>query len=188
MKVIGKRILWEGKFIKTTLITYKDRKGRVRKWEAVSRLKHNDVVVIIPITRNHELVLIRQFRPSLDSYVIELPAGLVNPEEDLVSAGRRELIEETAHTSDTISLLEEGVMSTGINTEKWRVLVAQDVEEVSQEILHAHPPDENEDIEIIKVPLDNLYQFLEAYGRTDSEVDLRIFGLIELAKRKLRIL
>jgi len=49
-------------------------------------------VVIIPITRNHELVLIRQFRPSLDSYVIELPAGLVDPEEDLVSAGRRSLL------------------------------------------------------------------------------------------------
>jgi len=79
-------------------------------------------------------------------------------------------------------------MSTGINTEKWRVLVAQNVEEVSQEILHAHPPDENEDIEIIKVPLDNLYQLLEAYGRTGSAIDLRIFGLIELAKRKLLIL
>jgi len=43
-------------------------------------------------------------------------------------------------------------------------------------------------MEIIKVPLENLYQALEAYGRTSSEVDLRIFGLIELAKRKLRVL
>jgi 8-oxo-dGTP pyrophosphatase MutT (NUDIX family) len=188
MKVIGKRTLWEGKFIKTTLITYKDRKGGLREWEAVSRVKHNDVVVIIPITRSHELVLIRQFRPSLDSYVIELPAGLVGPEEDLISAGRRELIEETAHTSDSLSLLEEGVMSTGINTEKWRVLVAQNAEEVSPEILHVHSPDENEDIEVMKVPLENLYQVLEDYGRTGSEVDLRIFGLIELAKRKLPLL
>lgn len=188
MKIIGKRTLWEGKFIKTTLITYKDRKGGVREWEAVSRSKHNDVVVIIPITRNHELVLIRQYRPSLDSYVIELPAGLVPPDEDLVTAGRRELIEETGHTSDSIALLEEGVMSTGINTERWRVLIAQNAEEVSQEIRQAHPPDENEDIEIIKVPLDNLYQALEDCSSSGSEVDLRIFGLIELAKRKLLIL
>jgi ADP-ribose pyrophosphatase len=187
MKVLSRTTLWEGKYIKTTLIRYKDRKGTLREWEAVSRAKHNDVVVIIPITRKQELLLIRQYRPSLDAHVIELPAGLVEQGEDLVSAAKRELIEETAHTSDIITLLTEGVMSTGINTERWRIHVAEDVVEVPKEMLRTHTPDENEDIDIIKVPFQALYQVLETYGSNGNEVDLRIFGLIELAKRKLHI-
>lgn len=187
MKVIGRKTLWEGKFIKTTLITYEDRNGKQREWEAVSRMKHNDVVVVVPITGDDELLLIRQYRPSLDNYVIELPAGLVDPEEDLISAGRRELIEETAHTSDDITLLDEGVMSTGINTEKWRILIARNAREVHEDVRETHPPDENEDIDIIKVPLKALYQVLEKYSSSGNEIDLRIYGLIELAKRKLQI-
>lgn len=187
MKVISRKTLWEGKFIKTTLITYEDRCGRQREWEAVSRVKHNDVVVIVPVTVDDELLLIEQYRPSLDKYIIELPAGLVVPGEDLISAGRRELIEETAHTSDDIVLLDEGVMSTGINTEKWRILVARNVRKVHGDVREAHPPDENEDIDIIKVPLKAVYQVLENYSGAGSEIDLRIYGLVELAKRKLEI-
>ena len=186
MKVLSRKILWEGKFLRTILITYKDRKGRLREWEAVSRVQHNDVVVIVAMTRDKELLLIRQYRPSLDRYVIELPAGLVEPAEDIIAAGRRELIEETAHTSGHLTLLEEGVMSTGINTERWRVLVAEDAEEVPEELSRVHGPDENEDIEVIKAPLGNLYQVLEAYSSRGDEIDLRIHGLLELAKKKLR--
>ena len=185
MKVINHKSLWKGKFLEIISISYKDRKGVIREWEAVNRLNVEGVVIIIPITEKEELILIKQFRPALDSYVIELPAGLVENEEDYITAGKRELIEETGYSSDNLSLLSDGVMSTGINTEQWKVVIAQDVKRVSQEVLSAHSSDENEDIEVLKVPLDSIFTELEHYKKNGAAIDLRIFGLLELAKRKM---
>lgn len=185
MKVVGCKTLWEGKFIKATLISYKDRKGIVRSWEAVSRVNDNGVVVIIPVTVNNELVLIRQFRPALDNYVVEFPAGLIDPGEDIISAGKRELIEETGYTSDNIVMFQEGVISTGINTEKWNILLATGATEVTEEVLRTHPADENEDIETIRVPVDAMHEMLDTFGKNGDEIDLRIFGLWSLAMKKI---
>ncbi len=186
MKVINQKTLWKGKFISTTLISYQDRNGIIRDWEAVSRVNDHGVVVVIPITDKNELVLIRQFRPALDNYVIELPAGLIDPGEDIIEAGRRELIEETGYTSDNFILFKEGVISTGINTEKWHILLATNVQEVPEHILSAYTPDENEDIENVIVPCDNLHDALQKFSDNGDDVDLRIFGLWDLARRKIQ--
>jgi len=186
MKVVNRKSLWKGKFIETVLITYKDRNGVLREWEAVDRINANGVAVIIPITEKNELILIKQYRPALDRYVIELPAGLVEINEDYMVAGKRELIEETGYSSDDLSLLTEGVISTGINTEEWKIVIAQNVKKVSQEVLAEHSADDNEDIEVMKVSLDSLFAELEKLRNDDVEIDLRIYGLLELAKRKLQ--
>jgi 8-oxo-dGTP pyrophosphatase MutT (NUDIX family) len=186
VKVVKRETLWEGKFIKAVLISYKDHTGTIRQWEAVSRINCNGVVVIIPVTDNNEVILIRQFRPALDNYVIEFPAGLIDPGEDIISAGLRELIEETGYTSDNVFLFTEGVISTGINTEKWNVLLAANTKKAPENIRQTHQPDENEDIETLSVPLDNAHDTLQQYGLNGDEVDLRIFGLLDLVKKKLK--
>ena len=185
MEVIGRRTLWKGTFIKTTLISYRDRFGVVREWEAVARAEDNRVVVIIPVTHRGELLLVRQYRPAVDSYVIELPAGLVEPDESDLAAGRRELIEETGHDADTITLLTEGVMSTGINAERWCILLAQGVREAEEEVRVEHTPDEGESIEPITVSFADVHEALEHYRRRGDTVDLRLYGLLELARRRL---
>jgi ADP-ribose pyrophosphatase len=185
MKVINRNSLWKGKFIETISISYKDHKGVLREWEAVSRLNIKGVVVIIPFTEINELILIKQFRPALDRYVIELPAGLVETQEDYITAGRRELIEETGYSSEDLSLLTEGVMSTGINAEQWKIVIAHKAKKVSKEVLANYPSDDNEDIEVLKVHMDSIVTELENFKKNDIEIDLRIFGLLELAKRKM---
>jgi ADP-ribose pyrophosphatase len=157
----------------------------VREWEAVGRAGDNRVVVIIPVTRMGELLLIRQYRPVVDSYVVELPAGLVESDEDDLAAGRRELIEETGYDADTITLLTEGVMSTGINTERWHILLAEDVRKAEEKVRGEHTADEGEDIEVIRVPFGDVHGALERYRREGDEVDLRIYGLLDLASRRL---
>lgn len=186
MKVIDRKSLWKGKFIETVMISYRDRHGHIRNWEAVDRIQNSGVVVVIPVTGGNELILIRQYRPALDRYVIELPAGLVERGEDYTETGKRELIEETGYAAEHVSLLTEGVVSTGINAEMWKIVLALNVKEVPAEILANHPSDDNEDIEVIKAPLENLYEALERFRRNGDVIDLRIFGLLELAKRKMK--
>ncbi|MGL5244006.1 MAG: NUDIX hydrolase, partial [Sarcina sp.] len=54
-----------------------------------------DGVMIVPITINDEFVLIKQFRPAINDYIYEFPAGLVDKGETIEEAAKRELFEET---------------------------------------------------------------------------------------------
>lgn len=185
MKVTGEETLWVGKFLKAVLITYVDDRGQTRQWEAVGRVNCDGVVVVAPVTERGEVVLIRQFRPVLGRRVVELPAGLVNPGEAPIEAARRELVEETGYFSEHLTLVTEGVMSTGINTEIWNVVLARDARPAPPEILSAYPPDEGEEIEVMRVPVDAVYDAAESCRKRGDLLDLRIFGIIELARRML---
>ncbi|MCL4536482.1 MAG: hypothetical protein M1610_02665, partial [Nitrospirae bacterium] len=69
METIGKRTVWEGKFIRALILTYKDHSGNLRNWEAVERVNCNGIVAIVPVTTKSELLLIRQFRPVVNNFV-----------------------------------------------------------------------------------------------------------------------
>ncbi len=185
MKVTGERVLWEGRYIRTSMILYKDSSGADREWEAVSRVNCSGIVIIVAVTKENEVILIRQFRPALNSYVIELPAGLIDVGEDAISAGKRELIEETSYCSDNFNMLTVGVMSTGVDTDRWNIVVARDAEKAPEYLQRAHQADENEEIETIIVPAGNVYDTLDAYARRGDQIDLRIYGLLELARRTI---
>lgn len=184
MKIIDRKVLWEGRFIRTVLITYKDKSGMTQKWEAVGRVNCERVVIIVPVTAEGEIILIRQYRPVLDNYVLELPAGLVELGETSLEAARRELVEETGYYTDELVHATEGVISTGINTETWDVVLARGVREAPGDVLRLYPPDESEDIEVVKIPIDYLHEALERFRARGDFVDLRIFGLIDLCRRK----
>ena len=60
---------------------------------------HQGVACVLPITKDGNVVLVRQFRPGPQSILLELPGGLIDrdpdggPDEDPRSAGNRELLE-----------------------------------------------------------------------------------------------
>lgn len=60
---------------------------------------HPGAVMIIPLLDNGEVVLERQYRYPVQQVMIELPAGKLNPGEDVLACARRELQEETGYTA-----------------------------------------------------------------------------------------
>ena len=78
---------------------YEDEEKNVRKWEGINRKQQTPVVVIIAqLKPSNRYILIRQFRPPTKSYILEFPAGLIDTGEDIQSAAKRELLEETGYT------------------------------------------------------------------------------------------
>ncbi len=60
-------------------------------------IRHPGSVVIIPVTAQDEIILVRQYRPAIGRWAWELPAGSLKSGEDVERAARRECQEETGH-------------------------------------------------------------------------------------------
>ncbi|MGO9379402.1 MAG: NUDIX hydrolase [Dissulfurispiraceae bacterium] len=183
--IIDKKTVWEGNFIRTLLLEYCDDQGNIRSWEAVERVNCDGIVAVIPVTKEGEVLMIRQFRPVLNSYVIEFPAGLNDKGETLVDAARRELIEETGYTSETFEFLAEGPVSSGLSTEVLTVYLAREATPASPQLRERHPIEETEDIEVVRAPLLSAYEMIEEFRGKGDVVDLKIYGFIALARMRM---
>lgn len=179
-KSINKRTVCEGNFLRFVGGTYTDSSGCLREWEFIERVNCNGIVAIVPVTDAHEVLLIRQFRPPVNNYVIEFPAGLNDKGDTLEEAARRELLEETGYYAGRMIFLTEGPLSSGASGEILSVYLAQDL--VFKGIAGR---DETEDIEVIKIPINKLFDHLSAFRSQGDYIDLKILGLLELAKKHL---
>src|SRR4051812_19123690 len=59
-----------------------------------------DAVSVVATTTDHRLILVRQFRAGSGRDSLETPGGLLDPGEDPLAAGARELLEETGYVGD----------------------------------------------------------------------------------------
>ncbi len=179
-RIKEKKITWEGKFLRSVLITYSDSSGTVREWESFERVNCKGIVAIVPVSDEGEVLLIRQFRPPVNGYVIEFPAGLNDRGDTLEEAAQRELLEETGHTASEMVFIAEGPLSSGASDEIITAFLAKGLE-----FRGIGKRDETEDIEVLKVPIQEFSQRVFELRRKGNYVDLKVFGLLELAKRHL---
>ena len=110
---------------------------------------HNGVVVILPI-KGKNIVFERQYRPILDRWLYELPAGMIEKGEKPKDCAIRELKEETGLTAKTLKLLFTSFASPGMSTERLYFFVASGLKKGGQEL------DEHEVINIRELPLKKL--------------------------------
>src|SRR4051812_7184080 len=62
-------------------------------------IQPSDYVVVLGVTPEHEAVLVRQYRPTVEGQTLEFPSGHVEPNENPADAAKRELFEETGYTA-----------------------------------------------------------------------------------------
>lgn len=179
-KIIEKKSLWEGKFLRCIMIKYIDSSGIIREWESFERVNCNGIVIIVPLTDDGRVILTRQFRPPLNRYVVEFPAGLNEKGDLLDEAAKRELIEETGYSAKEVVCIGEGPLSSGASGEILTAFLAKGLE--YKGIVNR---DEAEDVEVLMVPLNEVYDKLTALKSEGNLIDLKIYGLLELAKRHL---
>ena len=178
MEIISKKTVWKGKFMSAVEITYRDAKGAVRTWEALERVGIGGIVVMVAVTPSGNVILEKQFRPPMGRDVIELPAGLVEAGEPMEEAAKRELIEETGWAAGKLEFLAEGPISTGASTEALRAYLCTDLAVVGK-----NGGDDNEIIDVIEVPIAGAQEYLREQQKQGVLVDLKVFGLVELARR-----
>ena len=81
--------------------------------------RHADGVILYGVygTKKDKVVLVRQYRYPLGDYVYEFPAGLVEPDEDMLEAGIREMFEETGLAFTPVQTARPFYTSVGMTDE-----------------------------------------------------------------------
>lgn len=177
-KVIDVEVTHATRWLEFRHLTYVDPTGAERRWDMVGRATRSksekskgiDAVCVFATLRKKgeedSTLLVRQFRPPMNGETIELPAGLVDADEDPVVAALRELKEETGYVgtvSDESPQTTTALpLSPGLSDETV-ALVRVDVDLDSPE--NKNPTQElegSEFITVLRVPVKGLRKTLDA--------------------------
>ena len=89
---------------------------------------HPGAVVVVPLLDNGDVLMVRQFRYPLNREFHELPAGKIDPGEDVLACGQRELLEETGYAAQDWKFLTTIHPCIGYSDERILIYLAQGLE------------------------------------------------------------
>ena len=172
IKLLSEKVLCRGK--RVTLISREYLMGgRVVKRDIVH---FGEAVAIVPLLSEKEVILLRQFRAPVGTWVYEVPAGVIEENEDVESAARRELIEETGYDAGAIERVVSVYTAPGYSDEILHIVIARDLRYVGAR------PEPGELIEVIRLGLDEALRKVLAQEVADAKT------VIALALLKLKSL
>ena len=108
---------------------------------------------IVALTKNDEVVLVKQYRHGVCEALLEFPGGVVEDGEDPAEGAKRELVEETGYTTTDMILVGKLYPNPALQTNTLYCFLARDAEKVQEQNLDA-----GEDIEVHLLPLDELIE------------------------------
>lgn len=141
-------------------------------------IKTNGAVSIIPITKEGEIILIKQYRQAVKSETLEFPGGKLEKGEDIKQAALRELREETGYIAKNIKPFGETYPASGYSDEVIYYFICDDLEVKEKQDL-----DEDEFINIVKVSKKELKNMILNGEIKDSKV--MAFGLKYLIENNI---
>lgn len=116
-----------------------------------------DGVMILPLTEENEVVILKQYRPAIGDYLYELPAGIIDKGESIETAAKRELYEETGLSCiEYKEFIKPSYSSVGISDETTAIVKMK----VSGEITNRNI-EEDEEIEVMKIKLEEAKNFVK---------------------------
>ena len=125
-------------------------------WHTFQVVRHPGGVGVLPLHDDGTVTLIRQLRPSVETELLEIPAGRKNPGEDPAECGRRELVEETGLSAGSMASLGAFYPSPGVLDEIIHLYLATGLSQGAAE------PEAYEEIETVRIPIDEALRMAES--------------------------
>lgn len=142
-------------------------------------LEYPDWVNATALTRNGELLLVRQYRHGVRDWVLELPGSWIKPDDaDREQAIRRELLEETGYVFEHVEPLLSLSPNPGTHDNRLHAFLATGGERV-----RAPQPDADEHIEVLSLPLDEVQaRLLDGSLLDNGHLSCLLLGLLRLGR------
>jgi ADP-ribose pyrophosphatase len=164
-KKLTSKQIFDGKVVKLFVDTVELPDGS----EAIREIvRHPGAVCVIPVTKDMDVVTVKQYRYAFEQIMLEIPAGKLEPGENPLEAVKRELEEESGVVAGKIEYLGEIFTTVAIFDEKIHLYLATELE-----FKDAHP-DEDEFLEVETIPLSELYNMVMDGDIKDAKTQIAI--------------
>lgn len=165
-KKVSSKLIFDGKVVHLYCdeVSLPDGKRSVREY-----VKHIGAVCVVPVTDEGEIVCVRQYRYAIGKAMLEIPAGKLDaPDEDRREAALRELREETGATCKRLDFIGDFYSSPAILDERISMYMARGLEFGETDF------DDDEYIEIEKIPVDELVRMICSGEVTDAKTQAAV--------------
>jgi len=171
----GEETVHRGWFIRLQRATFLDPDGVPFERHVV---RHPGAVAVVAVTEHNTVVLVHQYRPAIDRWLLEIPAGTcdVDGEPSEVTA-RRELAEEVGYACERLDRLTRTVITPGFCDEYADIFLARGLSSVPSD---RHGTEE-QFMSVVEVPLDRFDSMVDDGSIIDAST---ILG-VGLAVRRL---
>lgn len=136
------------------------------QWEMVLS---PEAVAAIPVMKNGKIILIQQWRRTIEKIIYELPAGVLEPGESPLKTIERELQEEIGYHAASLIHLGGFYSTPGFCTEYIHLFVAKDLTPSSL------PGDLHEAIDVVEIGLEDALGLIDSNEIQDAKT---IAGLL----------
>ena len=175
-KTVSSKAIFDGKVLHVRVDDIELPNGNPATREYVH---HIGAVAVLPLTDEGEVVLERQYRYPYHEILVEIPAGkLESPEEDPRKAALRELEEETGAVASELVYLGDYYASPAILDERIRLYLARGL------TFSASHTDEDEFLEIFRMPLEELVAEVMAGNIPDGKTQLAAMRVFHMLKNE----
>lgn len=169
-KTIMTEPIFEGRVIQVQVDTVRLPNGEQSTREIV---KHPGAVGIIPMTADGKLIVVEQYRKALERTIVEIPAGKIEPGEELTVCALRELEEETGYGTQNLTYLQEVVTSPGFCDEVVHIFVARNIFKID----NPAGLDDDEFVEVKAVTLEEAQQLMAQGAICDAKTIIAVMWL-----------
>ena len=174
-KQLASKQIFDGKVVKLFVddIELPNGKGAFREV-----VRHPGAVCVIPITDEGEVVMVKQFRYPFSSVLLEIPAGKLEIGEDPLDAVKRELEEESGVVAENVEFIGMTYTTVAFTDEKIYTYMATGLS-----YTESHP-DEDEFLEVEKIPLSTLVDMVMNGEIKDSKTQICILKAHKLLSER----
>lgn len=181
-KLLSSRLSYKGKVFNVYTDTVLEPGGHRNTRDVI---RHNGSVVILAVDESKnpndpDIILERQYRHATGQFLIELPAGRIEPGEKPLAAAKREMIEETGFRARRWTLLTKYFASPGFLGESMQTYLARDIRE------GVATPEADEHIEIHRIPLSEAMRLVATNQIHDGKTLIGL-SLYDAARRAGRL-
>ena len=180
-QLIDRSIPFSGRLLRVELDQAQEPVGPNEYGPVVHRevVRHPGAVAIVAMNPERELVLVRQYRYAAGRFLLEIPAGTLEPGEHPEDTARRELREETGYTAENLRSLGSFFSAPGFCDEVIYLFVADGLTPGEQDT------DFGEEIDLVEIPIEEGRRRLAAGAFEDAKtlVGLSLFFLGQTGPR-----
>ena len=170
---ISSALAYDGNFLKIRKDHARMPDGSISTREYIN---HPGAVAILAILDNGKLIMERQFRYAPQREFVEIPAGKIDPGEDILLTAQRELLEETGYVAKEWTHITTAWPCIGYADERLEYFIARGLTHQGSQL------DDGEFLEVFELDVDEAIDWVRLGKITDSKTIVGLFWLEKTLK------